>query len=217
MSSINNISGLSNTSYLQQTSAALSQVGMTDSDGDSDGSSGVRKAGKSNFLSAIEQALGQSLPSSSTTSSAGSSTSNATPSTSDPQAALQAFMQNLFAALGQINGGQGSGSDSDGDNDGSKAVSGTGKHGSQLAAKLQTLLQQLSANNQTTSAGTQGSGTDPLSNLNASFQNLIDSMNAAQGQNATAGNTPTLQSFLQNLMQDIGNGNISGAVVSTQA
>jgi hypothetical protein len=43
-------------------------------------------------------------------------------------------------------------------------------------------------------------------------------MNAAQGQNASAGNTPSLQAFLQNLMQDIGNGqNMSGAVVSTQA
>ena len=57
MSSINNISSLSNLSYLQPTASATQSVGGGDSDGDNDGSGSTGKVGKSNFLSIIEQAI----------------------------------------------------------------------------------------------------------------------------------------------------------------
>ena len=87
-----------------------------------------------------------------------------------------------------------------------------------MSANIQNLLQQLSASGQSSSTGTTSSATDPLSALNSSFQNLVTAMNSSQGQTAAAANAPTLQSFLQNLMQDMSGGqNISGAIVSTHA
>ena len=57
-----------------------------------------------------------------------------------------------------------------------------------------------------------------LSSLNASFQNLVNSLDAADGQSASAANTPSLQTFLQNLMQNIGNvQNMKSSIISTQA
>lgn len=229
MSSISNIFGSTNAPYVSPTTNATRSVGGGDASGDNDGGSGAGKVGKSNFLNAVEQALGQTL-------SGGSGTSPATPasnptssanSTQDPQAALQAFMHSLFAALHQA-GGQGNaaatgkGADADGDNDSSSSTSEVGRHhhgGSNLAAGIQNLLQQLSSNSALTtgqSSGTaQGSGTDTLGNLNSSFQNLIDALGASQGQGTQ---TASLQSFLQNLQQDLSGGqNISGAVVNTKA
>ena len=55
-------------------------------------------------------------------------------------------------------------------------------------------------------------------NSGSSFQNLVNSLQGSQGQNASANNAPSLQSFLQNLLQNMNSvHNISGAVVSTQA
>lgn len=212
---MNIISGLSALSSLSSLLPASTQRVAGDSDSDSAKSSGG--IGKSNFMSAISQALDQSLSG----SSGATSTSHKTSTTAqDPQAALQGFLQNLFASLGQVNvAGKA------GDSDGSQPLSGAGSrhgghgsHDSNIAASLQGLLQQLSANGTTNSSSNDGSSSgtsNSLSNLNSSFQNLITSINSAQGQTAP---TPTLQSFLQNLMQDIGKGqNISGTLVSTQA
>ncbi|NNM80560.1 MAG: hypothetical protein HKM01_08925 [Gallionella sp.] len=220
MSSINTVSNTNNLSGLQQLSPSSQRIAGGKGDGDSDGGKETRGVGKSNFMNAITQALGQSLSGTSgTSSSASSSSSSTSPTTPDPQAALQAFVQNLFSSLGQMASGiQTTGSDSDGDSDGSKSVSGAGKAGANMSANIQNLLQQLSASGQSSSTGTTSSATDPLSALNSSFQNLVTAMNSSQGQTAAAANAPTLQSFLQNLMQDMSGGqNISGAIVSTHA
>ncbi|OIR16257.1 hypothetical protein GALL_29770 [mine drainage metagenome] len=90
-----------------------------------------------------------------------------------------------------------------------------------MAAGIQNLLQQLNASSQNTASGTDssnGSGSSAISSLNSSFQNLVSSLDASQGQSASAANAPSLQTFLQNLMQNIGNvQNMSGSVISTQA
>jgi len=219
MSTINNISSSTYVSYVQSTTKTNATQSVRGHDGDNDVSSGAGKIGRSNFMSAIEQALGQTLSGSSGTSpatSASKSTSSSS-STQDPQAALQTFLRSLFAALHQA-GGQGKGVG--GDNGGSPSASRVGHHprgGSNLAANIQNLLQQLSSSNQSTSTTGQGSSTDAISNLNSSFQNLIDTINKSQGQGASAA-SPTLQAFLQHLQQDLSSGqNISGAVVSIKA
>lgn len=91
-----------------------------------------------------------------------------------------------------------------------------------MAAAIQNLLQQLNGSVQNASTGNNGSsgnnGSNAISSLNSSFQNLVSSLDATQGQGATATNTPTLQNFLQNLLQNIGNvQNSSGSMVSTLA
>jgi hypothetical protein len=224
MSSISSITGGNSLSYLQPTSSGTQRVAGGDSDGDSDGQGGAGNVGKSNFMSAISQALGQ-------TTGTSAATSTSATSGTDPQAALQGFLQNLFSSLSQANGTPATGkqkTDADGDG-GRRSVSGVSGQGSNISANLQNLLQQLAASSQATSSATGTNAADPLSALNSSFQNLISSITASQGQTATTqGQTattqgqavpvPTLQSFLQNLMQSMGNGqNISGALVSTTA
>lgn len=223
MSTIYNIYSSTNVSYVQQTTSTTQSVGRRSTDNANDSGRGVDKAGRSNLMNAIEQALGQTLSDSSglppVTSTAKATTSSS--ATQDPQAALQAFLHSLFAALHQA-GGRGHGmTASDGvENGGSSPVSGVGQHhrgNSSLVANIQTLLQQLSSISQSNSATGQSSLSDALSNLNSSFQNLIDAINKSQGHGAAAV-APTLQSFLQNLQQDLSGGqNISGAVVSTKA
>lgn len=224
MNSIGNISGVNSLSYVSPTTNASPSVGGGDSDGDRGSRGGAGGVGKANFMSAIEQALGQSFSGGTTSTSAVSSSTDptATAATQDPQAALQSFLHNLFAALHQ-SGGQGNAptvggdKDSDGDGDGAGAVSGGGRHrgGANMTSNLQSLLQQLSAGTQNASPAGQSSGNDALAGLNSSFQSLIASIGSSQG-GATA--SPTLQSFLQNLQQDLSNGqNISGALLSTKA
>lgn len=201
MNSIGSLSSLSNVSSLQPTYNVPRQVGGGDADNDNDGNRGAGRASGSNLVSSIMQALGQTL-------SGGSSAK----ATQDPQAALQSFVQDLFSAIGGNNGAAGS-SDADRDN----GVSGARGATSNAASNLQNLIQQLSANDQSSSGGIQTN--DTLSNLKSSFQNLVNSLNAAQSQSASpSSNAPTLQSFLQNLSQELSNGqNISGALVSIKA
>lgn len=196
---------MSSVSNMQQ----LQQMAAGQSGADSDrGAGGI---GKSNFVNAIMQALGQGATGTQASSgTAPSATATAAASTT-PQAALQSFMQTLSAALGQTNGG-----DSDGDKDDGKQVSGGGRQGSNMTASIQNLLQQLSTNSPATPETSASPATDILGTLNTSYQNLMTSMNSAQGQ--TPASTPTLPSFLQNFMQNMNNGqNISGAMISTQA
>jgi hypothetical protein len=111
---------------------------------------------------------------------------------------------------------------------GNPSVSGVGHHhhhgGSNLTASIQSLLQQLSSSSQSasssnssTSINSQISGTDAISNLSSSFQGLMSAVDTSQGRGASA-TAPSVQSFLQNLLQDLKGGqNISGAVISTKA
>jgi hypothetical protein len=209
------------------TANSTSQSGSVkaDRDGDNDGgrvsgSSGTSARG--GFASAINQALSQIGVS-------GSTASGASSAAQDPLQALSAFMHNLFAALQSQGGGQPAaaqgGADSDGDNDGGgasgvSAAAGGGRHhgGGNIASKLQSLIQQLSASSSgasaSTTAGATASGTDTsnsaLSALQQSFQNLLSSQGAS-------GSQATLGSFLQTLAQDLPGANPAGNIVHTQA
>ncbi len=200
---MNVISGLSMLASLP----SLLSSGAQRVSGDSDGDRGKESAGKSNFMNAVINALDQTLSGSSGSSGSTHSThkpSTSTTTTQDPQVALQGFLQNLYSSLSQV-------SDSKPADQGVSSVA--SHHGSHLASELQNLMQQLSSASGSSSSG----GSSSLSHLDSSFQNLVSSINSAQGQGATAAQ-PTLQAFLQNLMQDVGNGqNVSGAIVSTQA
>lgn len=246
MSSIGNIPGTSNWPWLQQqptkSSSATQQVSGNTSEGSSYGGGGVvgnsGETAQFNFLDSIVNALGQSLsgnPSSSaatsTTSSASLMNSNAAlNSTQNPEAALQAFLQNLFASLDQNTGTTSPASTPTGNvSTTSTPASGVEHHGrqhggsSEMVAGIQSLLQQLNGSSQSQPIINNNSGNNTydsgaINSLNSSFQNLVNSLGTSQGQSATTTNAPTLQTFLQNLLQNVGNvQNTSGSLVSTQA
>jgi hypothetical protein len=230
MSDISSISGLGSLSNVLPTSNKNRMAGGRGNDGDNDGSKVSGGVGRANFMSAIEQALGQSL-----SRSAGAVTAAVTPNSAsatnpaqDPQSALNPFLHNLFAALNQATGsGNGASATDNPSNMGNPSVSGVGHHhhgGSNLTANIQSLLQQLSSSSQSTSSinsststSNQTSGADALSNLSSSFQGLMSAVDTSQGRGASS-TAPSVQSFLQNLLQDLKGGqNISGAVISTKA
>jgi hypothetical protein len=230
---MSSISSLNSLPYIPQVSGQSSSSGVSsgqDADGDNDGSSGVRGSGRGQFASAIFQALSQAginLPGTSGAAAGGNTTpgqdsNNSTqPGAGNPvQDALHAFMHSLFQALNQsgaaqnTNQSQSGGGDSDGDNDASKAGS-TGAvhhrhHGGaqQFAADAQQLLQSLASGNT--------AGNSATSSLDASFQNLLQ----AVGNSSAGGSTPpTLQSFVQSLVNDLGGSapQPSGNIVQSQA
>ncbi len=230
MSDISSISGLGSLSNVLPTSNKNRMAGGRGNDGDNDGSKVSGGVGRANFMSAIEQALGQSL-----SRSAGAVTAAVTPNSAsatnpakDPQSALNPFLHNLFAALNQASGpGAGTSATNNPSNMGNPSVSGVGHHhhgGSNLTENIQSLLQQLSSSSQNTSSSNSGMsssnpirGTDAISNLSSSFQGLMSAVDTSQGRGPSS-TTPNLQSFLQNLLQDLKGGqNISGAVISTKA
>ncbi len=230
MSDISSISGLGSLSNVLPTSNKNRMAGGRGNDGDNDGSKVSGGVGRANFMSAIEQALGQSL-----SRSAGAVTAAVTPNSpsatnpvKDPQSALNPFLHNLFAALNQASGlGAGTSATDNPSSMGNPSVSGAGHHhhgGSNLTANIQSLLQQLSSSSQSTSSSNSSMsssnsirGTDAISNLSSSFQGLMSAVDTSQGRGPSS-TTPNLQSFLQNLLQDLKGGqNISGAVISTKA
>ncbi len=186
MSTIGNISGL----------LPGSQAGSVTS-------SGSKEVDGSSFLSLIQMALGQSITDNAGANSAsnGSIVPQTSDSAQDPQAVLQTFLHSLMGSLPQ-EGAKNDADDSTSTVDSSK--------GAKVAADIQGLLQQLSAN--VTSTNTQGS--DPLGALNSSFQNLVNSI-SAQGQSANS--AATLQSFLQNLYQGMGSAqSVSGTSINAK-
>ena len=231
MSVISSISGLGSLSNVLPTSNKNRMAGGRGNDGDNDGSKVSGGVGRANFMSAIEQALGQSLSrtAGAVTAAVPPNSASATSPAQDPQSALNPFLHNLFAALNQATGsGNGASATDNPSNMGNPSVSGVGHHhhhgGSNLTASIQSLLQQLSSSSQSasssnssTSINSQISGTDAISNLSSSFQGLMSAVDTSQGRGASA-TAPSVQSFLQNLLQDLKGGqNISGAVISTKA
>lgn len=242
-----NIDSVSSTVVSTTTISASSAVGANapsgpasvDRDGDHDG--GRLRGGFGSFMGSIIQALGQigvgqtaqaassAQPVSSTPPSSGtqsSDSSGSAASTQNPLQALEAFLQSLFQALGSESGGA----------QGASAATGTGTntsgappvqgehhhHHGGLVAKLQTLLQDVSGGS--SSPGTSGSssgsgaGQSGTSDLNGAFQNLV----GAFGGSSSGSGAPTLQEFLQNLIQDLqhrGGGSTAavGGVVSASA
>jgi phage-related minor tail protein len=60
--------------------------------------------------------------------------------------------------------------------------------------------------------------TEALSKLTSSFDNMIQAVNSYLGTSSSNAILPTLQSFLQNLLQDLHSGrSIAGAMINTQA
>ena len=223
----------------QQTAGSNQQIGGA--------SSNAGGAGQSSFLGGIVQALEQSLTGASATSSAAAtsstalsstalssssaSASGATQTTQNQEAAMQAFLQNLFASLGQASNASSSANGTTPKDtsaiSGIQAASSTlavdGHHhgrGSHMTADIQGLLQQIASSNpsaSSTSSSAQNSSPAALNQLSSSFQNLVSAFNVSQGQGASAGNAPTLQSFLQNLYQSMsGAQSANGSIVSTQ-
>jgi hypothetical protein len=230
MSDISSISGLGSLSNVLPTSNKNRMAGGRGNDGDNDGSKVSGGVGRANFMSAIEQALGQSLSrtAGAVTAAVPPNSASATSPAQDPQSALNPFLHNLFAALNQATGsGNGASATDNPSNMGNPSVSGAGHHhhgGSNLTASIQSLLQQLSSSSQSTSSSNSSMsssnsirGTDALSNLSSSFQGLMSAADTSQGRGSSA-TAPSVQSFLQNLLQDLKGGqNISGAVISTKA
>src|SRR5471032_1748642 len=179
---------------------------------------GPGAAGASKFADAISAALSQVTGSSSSTGTTASSAS--TSGTCDSSQAEATFAQNLFAALqSQAGGAAASGT-------GSTAASGAapagGHHhhhggggGGKISSGLDSLASALTAsssNTSTTDSSTDASdttGSDPLSALQASFNNLL----AANGQSSSSASLPQ---FLQTLSQNLQNAPATGNVVSTK-
>ena len=186
------------------------------------------------ILDAVFQALSQagiSGGSAANSSSAPSTTTSA--SDQNPLQALGAFMHDLFSAL-QNQGGQAAQgaqtsaqgtSDSDGDHRGtgsgaSGAPRGHHHHGgggvARMESNLQSLIQQLSSSDSTSSAtDTSGSSTATVSATNSSstlqqsYQNLLSSL-------GLSGGSSSLGNFLQALSQNLQDLGSTGNVVNTQ-
>src|SRR5471032_3145529 len=178
------------------------------------GKQGPDAAGASKFSDVISAALSQVTGASSTSST--SSTSG----TSDSSQAEATFAQNLFAALqSQAGGAPASGSSSTAS--GGAAPAGGHHHhhggggGGKISSGLDSLASALTAsssNTSTTDSSTDASdttGSDPLSALQASFNNLL----AANGQSSSSASLPQ---FLQTLAQNLQNAPATGNVVSTK-
>lgn len=204
-------------SYTQFSSTGAVAPRGQDSDGDNDGSTGGSRGvgggvGGGRIANAIAQALSQlggTTPTSGTTAtdaSGAAGTTGAAGSGTDLRQAESAFAQNLFAALHAQSAGTGN---APGAGQGAEHHH-HGGGGGRLAAGLQSLAQQLSSSSSSTS-GTSGSGgSQALSDLQTSFDNLL----AANGQ---SGSGATLSQFLQSLSQNLQGAASSGNVVSTKA
>ena len=239
MSLVNSMPSQNIPSLLQQTAGSNQPIGGSTS-------GNIGGAGQSGFLDGIVQALERSLTGASATSSAAAtpgaalssssaSSSGAVQTTQNQEVAMQAFLQNLFASLGQANNAASSANGAlpkdtsaiSGIQAASSTLAVDGHHhgrASHVTANIQGLLQQLASSNpsassalSSTQSSTQSSSPILFNQLDSSFQNLVNAFNVSQGQSASAGNTPTLQSFLQNLYQSMsGAQSANGSIVSTQ-
>jgi hypothetical protein len=194
--------------------SALTQIPMntplqgTDADGDHDGSvgrasGGHRAHGGGAFMKSVLQALGQS----------GVDTGDQSSSNSGVSQALHAFMHSLFGALHAMTASQSGGAsgsdpvsavtgsssgsgavDSDGDHDGSGQAAGVASGYGSPSTRLQSLIQALGD-------GQGGTQSPAVAELQSAFQNLVTAMNG--NSQAANGTSPTLQSFLRNLLPDL--------------
>src|SRR5476651_144898 len=185
------------------------------------GKQGPDAAGASKFSDAISAALSQVTGASSTSSTTAASSTSSTSGTSDSSQAEATFAQNLFAALqSQAGGAPASGSSSTTASGGTAPAGGHHHHhggggGGKISSGLDSLASALTAsssNTSTTDSSTDASdttGSDPLSALQASFNNLL----AANGQSSSSASLPQ---FLQTLSQNLQNAPATGNVVSTK-
>jgi hypothetical protein len=185
-----------------------------------------------NMLQSLQQTVGAqatagTAASTSTTAAAGTSApstgNSAAPTAASPGVAqeLNGFMHSLFQVLRQEGaGGTAAATASTGT---PSAAAGVGQYQGSLASSLQTLIQQV---------GSKGSTTPAISNLESSFNTLMQgasggaassaSTSAAGGAASTQSSTASLQNFLNNLLQNLQTHglqtpNLSGSSVNAKA
>lgn len=140
---------------------------------------------------------------------------------------LHSFMHALFQALGSAstgNAAQAQGqvpaaADSDGDTGDSGSLPGVAKGANRygdLATRLQNLVQSLSSETGTSSAGTTGNASATTSDLKAAFQDLVKALQATSGSSSSS--PVDLQTFLKTLAQNLqssGTGAVGNLVTTT--
>jgi hypothetical protein len=157
------------------------------------------------------------------TSAPGTSAGNSAAAAANPGVVqdLNGFMHSLFQVLRQEGaGGAAAATPSTGT---ASAAAGAGQYQGSLASSLQTLIQQV---------GSKGSTTPAISNLESSFNTLVQglsgnsastaSTSAAGGTASTQSSTASLQNFLNNLLQNLQTHglqapNLSGSSVNAKA
>ena len=207
----------SNSIWSGPQAAGNASVSGTGSDGDGDGS-GAGGAGRisggqpQGLMQDIMQTFNQLGLATANSAGTGNSGAAAT-SNNGVHQAMHSFMHSLFQAL-QQSGASGqssaSGQDSDGDNDGSggTATASAGGGYGDMVTKLQNLLQSLNGNS-TTSSGSGTSQNGALSTLSSSFQNLVQARGTSNN-GASENSGVTLKTFLQDMVQNLGNSKSSG-------
>lgn len=168
-----------------------------DTDGDNDSSVGGvsgghhKHGGGGAFMKSVLQALGQS----------GINLGDQSSPSSDVSQAMHAFMHALFGAMHVMNGSQASGtaesaqaSGATGNSEGNGQTGGVASGYSSPATTLQNLIQTLGS-------GQDGAPNPAVVDLQNAFQNLLTAVNRTAP--TANGSSPTLQSFLQNLLPDL--------------
>jgi hypothetical protein len=209
----------------QLSGAARRGIGGLDDDGDDDASGSVergRDGGGRAFLQSVFQALSQlGLTASSqgvgSATSAGQASANASGDGAKPAGsasgdrqgvrhALHAFMHSLFHALRASEPAQGSAGNGIAQGNGNASAS-QPNYGD-LVSALQALLQNVGSS--ASALAIDGSGSD----LQTAFQNMVQALGATDS--SASSTPPTLQRFLQTLLQDLSNrgGSANGASLS---
>lgn len=208
--------------YAEQTQ----HTNAVESDGDVDRSRATAPIDNSGRSGLFSTAISQTLFQIGVTPTAANVATGAAP-TGTQQQALTALAQSLFGALQSSDGGSasaGSGKASAPARSNNRATSNTGtpstsaasgnvpasnlSSGNILQNQLQSLIQELGANN----AGTdRASGNAALTQLQQSYDNVIASQNSSSQQ------SPSLGDFLQSLAQNLQDAPTSGSVINVQA
>lgn len=222
MDSVSSTSSLLNTLQVgaQGSVSKLQQAGIggTDSDGDNDGSARVRRGGRSQFASAVFQALSQSGISFQRAGGSGSGIGGTDKDGDNDGAAsgangavpqaFHAFMHSLFQALNQGGTAASAGTDNDSNRKGAAQPAHGHNRLAEYEGNAQQLLQSLNSGN--------AAGNATLTSLQSSFQDLLQATGtSSSGSNAQ----PTLQAFLQSLVQGLGGGSVqaAGNILQSQA
>ena len=171
-----------------------------------------RHSGGSDFMKAIEQALSQmglnlnpQSPSSPQTTSGtdndGSSSSSSV--TGNSRQALHAFMHDLFNTLKTVQA-QTSGTTS--------SNTASGSYSSNLTNGIQDIINALGGSSPATGTTASTTQNGNLTTLQSDFQNLVTSLG---GSPSTGTQSSDLQTFLQNLVQNISTQQASSTAIGT--
>ena len=190
---------------------------------------GVSQGLLGNMLQSLQQTVGSQATAgpapitAATGTTAASTTGAATAAAASPTVAqdLNGFMHSLFQVLRQQGSAGGASTTAAAPSTGSaSAAGGAGQYQGSLASSLQTLIQQV---------GSTGSTTPAISNLESSFNTLMQgagggaatASTAAPGGTTATSSTASLQNFLTNVLQNLQtNGlqmpNLSGSRVNAK-